>query len=205
MWLALCAALATGACGSGKQTASAAATLQAAADATAKAHSFTLSVAGADVGYQAPDRVQQVEHGQATTARASNDGSASSSGPFAQTITKVFIGDQYYEADTADGDTPAFTSSQRCANDQNAAEAVLRLLRAIAISTDVQTSGDTYTFHIPDQGDNTPTSGTATLAGGFVRTLGFAPSTETVTIDAVNTAPPVTAPVSSTPTNVSCN
>jgi hypothetical protein len=149
--------------------------------------------------------VQQVEHGQATTASASNVGSASSSGPFAQAITKIFIGDRYYEADTANGDTPAFTSSQRCANDQNAAEAVLRLLRAIAISTDVQASGNTYTFHIPDQGGNAPTSGTATLAGGFVRTLGFAPSTETVTLDAVNRAPPVTAPASSTPVNVSCS
>jgi len=202
--LALCTVLATGACGSANHSASAATTLQAAADATAKAHSFTLSVAGADVVYQAPDRVQQVEHGQATAASASSGGSASSSGPFAQTITKVFIGDRYYEADTPDGGTAAFTSSQRCANDQNAAEAVLRLLRAIAISTDVQTSGDTYTFHIPDQGGNTPTSGTATLSGGFVRTLGFAPSTEAVTIDAVNSAPPVTAPASSTPTNVSC-
>lgn len=205
MSLALCAALATGACAGGTQAASATATLQAAADATAKAHSFTLSVAGADVVYQAPDHVQQVEHGQATTASASNGGSAGSSGPFAQTITKVFIGDQYYESDTADGDAPAFASSQRCANDQNAAEAVLRLLRAVAMNTDVQESGDTYTFHIPDQGGHTPTSGTATLAGGFVRTLTFAPSTETVTIDAVNSAPPVTAPASSTPTNVSCN
>jgi len=136
--------------------------------------------------------------------RASNGGSASSSGPFAQTITKVFIGDQYYEADTPDGGTPTFTSSRRCANDQNAAEAVLRLLRAIAISTDVQISGGTYTFHIPDQGGNSPTSGTATLTGGFVRTLGFEPSTETVTINAVNRAPPVTAPASPTPANVSC-
>jgi len=110
-----------------------------------------------------------------------------------------------YEADTPDGGTPAFTSSKRCANDQNAAEAVLRLLRSIAISTDVQASGGTYTFHIPDQGGNTPTSGTATLSGGFVRTLGFAPSPEAVTIDAVNSAPPVTAPASSTPANVSCN
>ena len=203
--MALGAALATGGCASSQKTASATTTLQAAADATAKAHSFTLSVAGADVVYQAPDHVQQVEHGQATTASGSNGGSAASSGPFPQTITKVFIGDRYYEADTADGDTPAFTSSARCAGDQNAAEAVLRLLRAIAISADVQASGDTYTFHIPDQGASTPTTGTATLAGGFVRTLGFAPSTETVTIDAVNNAPPVTAPASSSPANVSCN
>jgi hypothetical protein len=205
--LAVLAALATGACGSGSQTSSASATLQAAADATAKAHSFTLSVpaVGAEVGYQAPDRVQQVEHGQATSAGGSSDGSASSSGPFPQTITKVFIGDRYYEADTPDGDTPDFTSSQRCANDQNVAECVLRVLRAIATSADVQASGDTYTFHIPDQGGTTPTSGTATVAEGYVRTLGFTPSTETFTIDAVNAAPPITAPASSTPTNVSCS
>jgi hypothetical protein len=204
----VCATLAIGStsCGTDNQAASAASTLQTAADATAKAHSFTLSVAGADVVYQTPDHVQQVEHGhQTVTASASNAGSASSSGPFAQTITKIFIGDRYYEAKTANGDTPAFASSQRCANDQNAAEAVLRLLRAIAISTDVQASGDTYTFHIPDQGENAPTSGTATLAAGFVRTLSFAPSTETVTIDAVNNAPPVTAPDFSTPVNVSCS
>ena len=205
MWLALCAALAAGGCASSKQTASASTTLQAAADATAKAHSFTLSVTGAEVVYQAPDHVQQVEHGQATAASASNGGATTSSGPFAQTITKIFIGDQYYEADTADGDSPAFTSSQRCANDENAADAVLRLLRAIATSTDIQKSGDTYTFRIPDQGNNTRTSGTATLAGGYVRTLRFAPSTEIVTIDAVNNAPPVTAPAASTPANVSCN
>src|SRR3954449_4048474 len=116
--LTICAALVSGACASGEQAASSAATLQAAADVTAKANSFTLSVAGADVVYQAPDHVQQVEHGEATAASASDGGSASSSGPFAQTITKVFIGDQYFEADTADGDMPAFSSSRRCANDQ---------------------------------------------------------------------------------------
>jgi hypothetical protein len=204
---AVCLALAATcfSCASSHKTASGAATLQSAADATAKAHSFTLSVAGADVIYQAPDRVQQVEHGEAMTASASNGGPASSSGPFAQTITKVFTGDRYFEARTRDGETPAFTSSPRCPSDLSAADAVLRLLRAIAASADVQTAGDTYTFHIPDQGGNTPTGGTATVSEGFVRTLSFPPSTEVLTIASVNNAPPVTEPSPSTPSNQSCN
>jgi hypothetical protein len=202
--LAISAALVTGACSGGGKTASASATLQAAADATAKAQSFTFAVAGAEAVYQAPDRVQQVEHGEATSASGTNGGSASSSGPHRQTITKVFVGDRYYEATTPEGETPAFTSSERCADDQNAAERLLVLLRAIATSTDVQVSGDTYTFHIPDLGENTPTSGTATVASGYVRTLAFTSSTEVVTIDAVNDAPSVTEPASSTAVTMTC-
>jgi hypothetical protein len=192
-------------CGTNSTPASASSTLRSAANATAQARSFTLSVAGADVIYQAPDRVQQVEHGQATSASGTNGGPVSSSAPFPQTITKVFVGDRYYEADTADGAIPTFTSTRRCANDQSAPDAVLRLLRAIAASADVQTSGDSYSFRIPDQGENTPTSGTATVSGGFVRTLTFTPSTETVTISDINTAPPVTAPADSTPADQSCS
>ena len=202
--LCLAVAISCASCGSNQKSASASATLQSAADATAKATSFTLSLAGADIVYQAPDKVQQVEHGMASGATATNGGSSSSSGPYAQTITKIFIGDRFFEADTPDGEALAFTVTQRCATDQNAADVVLRLLWAIAASTDVQESGGTYTFHVPDQGDNTPTGGSATVSGGFVRTLTFAPSTETVTIGDVNTAPPVTAPSASTPANQSC-
>jgi hypothetical protein len=177
--------------------------LQAAADATTKAHSFVLTVAGADVTYEAPDRVQQVERGQASTATAAN-GSESSSGPFSQTITKVFIGDRYYEAQTRDGEAPAFTSAQRCPTPQNAAEAVLRLLRAIAMTTDVQRAGDIYTFRLQQLDGSSPTTGTATVENGLVRTLSCPPSTETVTIGSVNSGPAVTAPALSTAVNVSC-
>jgi hypothetical protein len=202
---ALCVitAVSVASCGSAGSAGGASATLQAAADATAKAHSFVLTVAGADVTYEAPDRVQQIEHGEASTATAAN-GSESSSGPFPQTITKVFIGDRYYEAQTRDGETPAFTSAQRCPTPQNAAEAVLRLLRAIVMTTDVQRAGDTYTFRLRQSDDGSPTTGTATVENGFVRTLSFPPSTETVTIGSVNSGLAVTAPALSTAVNLSC-
>ena len=198
-------AVLSGGCGGGAtRSAGGGATLQGAADATARASGFVLSVSGAEVTYQAPDRVQQFEHGEAQTASATDGGSASSSGPFPQTITKVFIGDRYYEADAPDGQIASFTSAQRCEGDGNGADVVLRMLRAIATSTDVKQSGDTYTFHISDQGANTPTDGTATIFGGFVRTLTFTGATETVTITAVNGAPPVTEPASLTPVSQSC-
>lgn len=195
------------ACGSGSKAASgnAASTLRAAASATARAHSFTATLPGAEITYDAPDHVQQVEHGEATSARATNGGAASSVGPHPSTITKIFVGDRYYEADSGEDNALQFSSSQRCPNDQNTAEFVLRYLRAIALATDVQLDGTTYTFHLKNEADSRlPASGTATIDAGFVRTLSVAPSVQTVTIASINSAPPVTAPASSTPTNVTC-
>lgn len=196
----------SGACGTDSKTASASATLRSAANATAEARSFTLSVTVAEVTYEAPDRVQQVEHGLASTATASGDSTSATSGTFPQTITKVFIGDRYYEADGPDGQVVPFTVAERCKNDQNAAEYVLRILRAIATSGDGESSGSEYTVHIPDQGGTLPTAGTVTISEGFVQTLTFAPGQPgpAVTIGSINNAPPVTAPASSTPTNYSC-
>jgi hypothetical protein len=198
------------ACGSESKTSSgdATSTLRSAARATADAHSFTTSITGAEATYEAPDRAMQVEHGQAESASASIGGSPSSSGPFESTITKVFIGDQYYEGDDISGEAPTFTVSSRCPNESNMAESVVRLLRAIATDGDAESSGsDTYMFRLPEPTQSgLPASGTATVADGFVRSVTLAGTAMgyNVAIDAINTAPSVTAPTSATPSNVTC-
>jgi hypothetical protein len=195
-------------CANGSPGAAVAETLQDAASATAHAKSFTVGLAGVEVTYQAPDRVQQVEHGQASTASSSSGGTASTSGPFAETITKVFIGNRYYEADGPAGQTPVFSASARCPGQANVADYVLAILRAIATSGDIHAFGGRFAFQIPKGGDVPfPISGMATVASGFVVALSLSPgsgSPPTITISSIDSAPPVTEPRSSTPSNVSC-
>ena len=198
---------ACGSCGGNSTSLSATTQLRDAAKATAQAPSFTLSVAGAEVTYQAPDRVEQVERGQASSASGGSGGPGTSSGPYPETITKIFIAERYYEAQTRSGQMPAFHVAQRCPSDQNAADDVLAILRAIATAAVAESSNGTYTFTITKPpAASVPMNGTATLSGGFVRSLSVGTGTgqPAVTISAVGTAPPVTAPASSTPMSYSC-
>lgn len=195
-------------CSTGTKARSAAtATLRAAALATAQARSFTATLTAAQVTYQAPDRVQQVEHGQASSSSSSSGGPAGVSGPFPETVTKVFIGDRYYEADTPGGQDPVFSVMQRCAGDQTAADYVLRDLRAIAATAEATASGDRYAYRLTQpSGDLIPGAGAAVVSAGFVRSLtpDGAPG-PAITITAVNAAPPVTAPRLATPANQVCS
>jgi hypothetical protein len=201
--VALCCA-----CASSGRARSAAATVQAAAAATAHAESFVMSLEGAEVTYQAPDRVQQVEHGQSSSASSSSGGAASTSGPYPATITKVFIGDRYYEGDSPTGERPTFSVSNRCAGETNAADYVLGILGAMATSGDIHASGVGFAFKIPKGGAVPfPLSGIATVAGGYVQTINLNPGGGTppaITVSSIDAAPPVTAPPSPTPATVSC-
>jgi hypothetical protein len=196
-------------CASTGETQSAAATLHDAAAATAHAQSFTMLLESVEVTYQAPDRVEQVEHGQASAASSSSGGAASTSGPYAETITKVFIGDHYYEGDSPTGHTPAFSVSQRCAGDTNAAEDVLGILGAMATSDNIRASGDGFAFQIPKGGAVPyPLSGIATVSSGHVKAINLNPGAGTapaITIGSIDHAPPVTAPASATPATMSCS
>jgi hypothetical protein len=160
------------------------------------------------VTYQAPNGVQQVQHGDVSRSSSSNGGTEVTSGPFPETITEVLIGGRYYEADTIAGATPAFRVAQQCKTDSNTvATYVLDVLRAIASSGTAQASGSTYTFRIQKKVSLlVPTTGMATVRDGFVRTLSFNPraSAGVVTIGSINSAPPVTAPASSRPMTRSC-
>lgn len=191
-------------CGSSASGSSSTSRLRSAADATAKAQSFTLALVGADVVYQAPDRTQQVEHGQGSSAASTYGGSVVSSGPYDVTTTKILIGDRYYEASTPDGQLPQFTVTSRCASDRSAADFVTRLLRAIATSGEAGGSGDTFTFRIPSGDNSMPTSGIATVSGGYVSKLTFSGWSQAITIGAVNSAPPVTAPGSASAVERTC-
>jgi hypothetical protein len=203
------AAFATGvaSCGTNTQSLSATTTLRDAASATARARSFTLTLAGAEVTYQAPDRVQQVEHGQASVSTGTNGGATATSGPFPETLTKIFIGDQDYEADTPPGQQPAFSMAHRCAGDQNAADYALSVLRAIATTSEATASGDRYAYRLTTSADKLiPTAGIAVVSGGFV--LGLTPdgaAHPAITIAAINSAPPVTSPPSSTAVTQTCS
>ncbi len=164
-------------------------------------------MAGVEVTYQAPDRVSQVELGEVASASASSGGTAGTLAPSPATITKLFIGDRYYE-DDATGPAGPFSVSARCADDSNAAEFVLGILRAIAVSQDIHVVGSAYRFTVP-KGDGVPfpLTGTATLASGVVSTISASPSPVTrpvLTIGAVNRAPPVTAPSSAMPVERTC-
>jgi len=197
-------------CASGSLAPSATTKLQAAATATAHAKSFTVLLPGAEITYQAPDRVQQVEHGQASAVSSSSGGTTgSTSGPFGETITKVFVSGHFYEADTPAGQTPVYPVSARCVGQRNAADYVLGILRALATSSDIQASGDRFAFHIPrNVAVPFPIRGTATVRSGFVDSISVSPGSNTppaMTIGSINAAPPVTAPRSSTPSNSTCN
>jgi len=188
----------------------AAATLQAAAAATAHATSFIAYVEGVDVSYQAPDRFEQVEHGEGVTTSSKDNGtSGTSSAPYVETITKIFIGSRYYEADTVAGRSPSFSASARCSGQPNVVENILGILRALASSKDVRASGDQFAFSL-SKGADVPLAitGTATVRSGFVERLTISPDLghpSSVTIGSVNEGPPVTAPPSSTERSASCN
>ncbi len=154
--------------------------------------------------------MQQVEHGEGQSASASGSGSPVASASVGTTITKVFIGDRYYEASTNDGDTPVFYVAPippSCSADQNVAQAVLRVLRAIATSGTVDTgvAGFTYRPSAAGQAGELAT-GTATIDYGFIQTLTFdlASRTYLVTIGSINSAPSVTAPDAALPMTLSC-
>jgi len=162
-----------------------------------------------EVTYQAPDRVEQVEHGQGSAASSSSSRTASTSGAYAETITKIFIGDRYYEGDSPTGQAPTFSVSQRCAGDTNAAEYVLGILGAMATSGNVRASGGGFAFRIP-KGGAVPFAlgGTATIAAGYVKTINLNPGAGTppaITVASIDAAPPVTAPAAATPATTSCS
>jgi len=147
----------------------------------------------------------QVEHGTAASVSATNGGSTESSGPHPHTITKVFIAQQYFEGESEDGQEPNFTVATRCPG-ANLGEAVVQMLKAIASGAQATAVGDSYSFTLeqPPASGFSP-SGTATVKGGFVDSLSFSgTSTGTIRIGSVNSAPPVTAPSSATPTNLTC-
>lgn len=191
-------------------------TLRAAAAATAEAHSFTLSFLGVEVTYNAPDTVEQVEHGQTTSSGSSAGDAANGSGTLTtqatspEVITKIFIGDRYYEADNPPGETPQFfVSSRSPCNTTTAASATLNLLRSMATSASATKTANGYRFEVAAEkvGNRLVTnSGTATIQDGYIRTVTFVPGSSIGwTITAVNNAPPVTAPSSAMSMNESCS
>ena len=198
-------------CGGTTPVASPAADLHRAAVATADAHSFTVRyLTGVDVTYQAPDRVQQVEHGEASSSSSSSNGPTSTSGTFAETITKVFIADREYESSGPLGQPEPFSVSARCPGDSNVAEYVLGILRAIAVSARVTPEpGGGFAFSIPKGGAVLfPIDGVATIASGYVATIDVNPGTgnpPVITIGSVDSAPPVTTPTSSRAAQMSCS
>lgn len=196
--------------------ASATNTLRAAAEATAQARSFNLSFPGVEVTYNAPDTVEQVEHGQTTSSgssasdTANGSGTATSQATSPEVITKIFIGDRYYEADNPPGETPQFSVASRSpCNTSTAASAMLSLLRSMATSATATRTADGYQFEVPAErvGNRlAANSGTATIRDGYIGTVTFvARSSIGWTITAVNQAPPVTAPPSATSMNESCS
>jgi hypothetical protein len=89
-------------------------TLRAAAHATAEARGFTFSLPSVEVTYNAPDTVEQVEHGQSVSSGSVGSGSttggaASGVAPQLEVLTEIFIGDRYFEADNHPGQTHSFS------------------------------------------------------------------------------------------------
>jgi hypothetical protein len=210
--IAVLALLALGACSRGGGEPADVDALRAAADATAKAHSFTATAVGIEATYVAPDRYEQVEHGQAEGVSASSDGSSTTSGPHPETITKRFIGDRYYEASGPDGATPDFTVATLgpdCAKYSGLAETVVHALGDIAAGAKTaRVSGDTFTFTTPSRADPSKTlKGTVTASGGWVTAITFDSTTRipAVTIGSVNRAPPIEVPASASPSTYSCS
>jgi hypothetical protein len=179
--------------------------VRSAADATAKASGFTFKLPAAEITYNAPDRIEQVEHGEATSASAGNGEPPHSAAPMPATITKIIIGDRYYDTTTTDGQPAAFTVSKRCPPD-NAADVVLGVLRSIAANGRAEGSGGNYTFTVPGSNSTETTTGTLTIEAGFVHRLAITSGTvaPTVTIESVGTSPPITAPTNASPASSSC-
>src|SRR5688572_11674751 len=69
--------------------------VQRAIDTTSNASSFMMTTAGVEVIFHAPDTAQQVEHGKSESR--SGDGSVTRG---QNVITKVFIGERYYESNS---------------------------------------------------------------------------------------------------------
>jgi hypothetical protein len=82
---------------------SATSVVRSAADATVKATGFAFKLPTAEITYNAPDRIEQVEHGAAASASGGNGEPPQSASPMPVTITKIIIGDRYYDATTSDG------------------------------------------------------------------------------------------------------
>jgi hypothetical protein len=211
MMVAVAATAASACAGTLNARASAAATLRRAAAATANARSFTVRfVSSVEVVYQAPDRVEQVEHGEASSSSSSGGGPPSTSGSYPETITKLFIGDRYYEAAGPTGQAAPFSVSARCPGDTNAADYVLGILRAIEVSTRISPAPDGgFAFTVPKGGAvPVPITGIATVVSGVVATISVNPASGTapaITISSVDAAPPVTAPLSANESQTSCS
>jgi len=192
---------------SGAPVASPTLRLQRAAAATANAKSFEVRLLREEVIYQAPDRVEQIEHGFGSSASVSSNGTYSTSGLELETITKLYIGGRYYEAAGPTGKPAPFSVSARCAGNSNLADYVLGVLRAVSQSSDIHASGHGFAFTVP-RGGAVPatTSGVATVAHGFVTTITVPVSGIPIEIDisSVNTAPPVPTPKGATDSTVSC-
>jgi hypothetical protein len=181
--------------------------LQRAAAATANAKSFEIRVLREEVIYQAPDRVEQIEHGVGSSASASSNGTASTSGLVLETITKLYIGGRYYEAAGPTGKPAPFSVSARCAGNSNLADYVLGVLRAVSGTSDIHASGHGFAFTVPPGGAvPVTTSGVATVAHGFVSTITVPVSgiPIEIAISSVNTAPPITTPKGATDSAIAC-
>jgi len=205
MSVSACALFAGCGSGGGSGAGTATSVVRQAADATAKASGFTFRLPSVEVTYNAPDRVEQIEHGQASTAASGNGSPAASIGPAPATITKIIVGDRYYEANAGDGQARSFTVSQRCPRD-NAADVVLEVLRAIAFDGQAEGSDGRYTFTLPAAASTSAITGTVIVDGGYVRQLSVASGTfaPAVTIEAIGAAPTVAAPLNASLGNTSC-
>ena len=121
------------------------------------------------------------------------------------TITKVIVGDRYYEATTADGEAASFTVSQRCPPD-NAADVVLGVLRDIAANGRAEGANGRYMFTIPGSGSANATAGTVVVDGGYIQQLAVTSGAlvPMVTIESVGTAPTISAPANASPGSMTC-
>lgn len=166
--------------------------------------------------YNAPDTVEQVEHGRTISGGSSVSDTANGSGTTTtqasspEVITQIFIGDRYYEADTPPGEKPQFSVASRSpCNTTSAASAMLSLLRSMATSATATKTASGYHFEVPAEkvGNRlVANSGTATIQDGYIRRVTFVPGSSIGwTITAVDKAPPVTAPSSAASINESCS
>ena len=204
-------ALASVSCGTSSPAASSVSRFRDAVLATATAQSFTATWKSVEATYQAPDRVLQLEHGVGSSAKSQSVGTVTSSPSptYPTTLTKIFVGDKYYESDTVEGHSDPFSVTTRCGRDDNAGEFIIDLLREIAAHGRLTGAGDTFTFQLPHQnGSALPSTGTVTINGGYVSRITIptkpVPAPTTWTITSINSAPPVTAPVSASPMTMTC-
>jgi hypothetical protein len=160
--------------------------------------------------YQGPNRVEQIEHGSASTVSAG--GGPAVTEP--ETITKLFIDGKYYEATTSGTQTPHFGVADACPDQRDTGTGVLRALQAIGSpdATLRPTGAGTYAFHSTQSelGQPVPLDGTITVAAGRLAsiTLPAAPGRPepayTITFTRVNSAPAVTVPVQVSGMGLTC-